>query len=247
MRLPVIAGIIKRRILVNFRVLPEVIQQELPAGFRPKLHNGHAIAGICLIRLEKIRPSGFPEFIGISSENAAHRVAVQWPNADGTLREGVYIGRRDTGSLLNSLAGGRIFPGEHHRGNFRVTDDGDRVDLQMKSRDGTFEVELRAHAADQLPRSSSFDSLESASAFFEPGAIGYSVTTDRRRLDGLRLQTHSWKVKPLEVEMVHSSYFENHALFPAGSAVFDHALIMRDIVHEWHQEDDFRIRESPSA
>src|SRR5688572_9935773 len=99
MRLPVIAGVIKRRILVNFRVAPEVIQRILPYAFRPKLYEGHAIAGICLIRLEQIRPIEFPAFLGISSENAAHRIAVEWRDADGITREGVYIPRRDTGSV----------------------------------------------------------------------------------------------------------------------------------------------------
>ncbi|HEY2329337.1 MAG TPA: DUF2071 domain-containing protein [Verrucomicrobiae bacterium] len=76
MRLPKIHGIIRRRMLVNFRVDPEIIQRQLPKRFRPKLHNGFAIAGICLIRLEQIRPKYFPSFLGVSSENAAHRIAV---------------------------------------------------------------------------------------------------------------------------------------------------------------------------
>ena len=59
MKLPIIEGVINRRILVNFRVEPEVIQKQLPSRFRPKLHAGRAIAGICLIRLEQIRPKGF--------------------------------------------------------------------------------------------------------------------------------------------------------------------------------------------
>ena len=78
MRLPVIHGLIRRRLLVNFRVDSEVMRRFLPAAFRPKLHRGHAIAGICLIRLEQIRPGWLPRFCGISSENAAHRIAVLW-------------------------------------------------------------------------------------------------------------------------------------------------------------------------
>jgi len=33
------------------------------------LVRGSAIAGICLIRLEEIRPKGMPSFVGVSSEN----------------------------------------------------------------------------------------------------------------------------------------------------------------------------------
>src|SRR5215510_2031778 len=114
MRLPVIQGTIGRRILANFRVDPEVMQREIPPRFRPKLHKGQAIAGICLIRLEHVRPRAMPEIVGLSSENAAHRVAVTWVE-NNQEREGVFISRRDTDSRMNHLLGGRIFPGEHCR------------------------------------------------------------------------------------------------------------------------------------
>jgi len=42
-KLPVIQGVIRRRLLVNFRVDPQVMQSHLPARFRPKLHAGSAI------------------------------------------------------------------------------------------------------------------------------------------------------------------------------------------------------------
>ena len=83
MKLPIIQGLIRRRILVNFRVDPAIIQRQLPSRFRPKLHAGSAIAGICLIRLEQIRPKHLPGVLGHSSENAAHRIAVLWDNDRG--------------------------------------------------------------------------------------------------------------------------------------------------------------------
>src|SRR3977135_359472 len=120
MRLPTIQGIIRRRLLVNYRVAPAVLARLLPATFRPKLHGEFAMAGICLIRLEQIRPQGLPVFLGASSENAAHRIAVLWEDEQGKTQGGVYVPRRDTNSRLNYLAGGRLFPGEHHAARFQV-------------------------------------------------------------------------------------------------------------------------------
>ena len=56
MHIPVIRGLIDRRILVNFQVMPEVLSAILPLPFRPKLVDGMGVAGICLIRLKHIRP-----------------------------------------------------------------------------------------------------------------------------------------------------------------------------------------------
>src|SRR4051812_3878025 len=112
MQIPVIRGIIDRRILVNYRVDPDVLTKILPAPFRPKLVNGAGMAGVCLIRLTKIRPRFLPSFLGISSENAAHRIAVEWDH-DSKIKQGVFIPRRDTSSWPNTLVGGRLFPGIH--------------------------------------------------------------------------------------------------------------------------------------
>lgn len=232
MKVPKVHGVIGRRLLVNFRVDAEVIQRQLPAPFRPKLHDGHAVAGICLIRLQDIRPKRVPRMLGLSSENAAHRIAVVWNDAQGS-HEGVYIPRRDTGSLMNHLAGGRLFPGEHHRASFRVDDVDNRIALEMTSADRRVRVDVAGRAATTLPSSSIFGSVEKASAFFEPGSVGYSATASGQRLDGVVLKTHSWSVAPLAMDRVFSSYFADESMFPTGSITFDCALIMRNIAHEW--------------
>jgi hypothetical protein len=232
MRLPKVHGTIKRRLLINYRVDPEVIRRQLPSSFRPKLHKGHAIAGICLIRLENIRPRRFPKVAGISSENGAHRIAVLWDDDTGT-HEGVYIPRRDTGSLVNHLVGGRLFPGEHQRATFRVVDDRGGIALHMQSADGEVAVEVVGRTTDRLPESSTFGTVAEASAFFEGGSVGYSATSGGRRLDGVVLKTESWKVEPLAIDRVRSTFFDNPSLFPPGSIAFDCGLLMRDIPHEW--------------
>jgi len=240
MRLPTIQGVIRRRILANFRVDPQVMQRLLPSRFRPKIHNGFAVAGICLIRLEHIRPRLMPEIVGLNSENAAHRVAVLW-DEDGVEREGVFIARRDTNSQLNYLLGGRIFPGEHHQASFNVADSVSDIRFAMKSMDGEVSVEIEGKIVEDLPSSSIFSSLSEASSYFEGGSLGYSVTREPDRLDGLKLETKEWRVEPLQVSRVFSSYFSDEKNFPAGSIEFDHALIMRNIEHEWHSADDLYV------
>jgi uncharacterized protein YqjF (DUF2071 family) len=240
MRLPKVHGTIKRRLLINYRVDPAVMQRQLPPPFRPKLHQGDAIAGVCLIRLENIRPRRFPRAVGLSSENAAHRVAVVWDDLTGR-REGVYIPRRDTGSLVNHLAGGRLFPGEHQRATFRVTEDEQRIALHMRSADGRVAIDVVGRTAERLPESSRFRTVDEASAFFESGGVGYSVTSSGSRLDGVVLKTESWKVEPLSIEQARSTYFENPTIFPSGSIAFDCGLIMRNIPHEWEAAEEMYV------
>ena len=166
MQLPLIRGTIERRILANYRVDPEVMARQLPSPFSPQLHNGHAVAGICLIRLDGIRLSCMPEALGIRSENAAHRIAVEWQH-DGELQCGVYVPRRDTSCALNALAGGRVFPGEHHRAHFDVAESDSHYRVAMHSADGEVAVEVDGYLAEALPADSIFESVGVVSDFFE--------------------------------------------------------------------------------
>lgn len=237
MRLPAISGVIDRRILANYRVDPDYMAAALPAPFRPQLVDGFAIGGICLIRLKQVRPKLLPGRWGIGSENAAHRVAVEW-DSNGQTMNGVYIPRRDTNSMLNSLAGGRIFPGIHHHARFTVSETGDHYSVTMASDDAEAQVHVSGTVAPALSESSVFNSLESASDFFELGSLGYSDTSTSGKFDGLELQCKNWHVDCLDVDRIQSSYFEDQTRFPSGSVEFDCALLMRDIIHEWHGRPD---------
>lgn len=256
MRIPTMRGVIDRRILVNYRVDPDVLAPLLPVPFRPKVIGGFGMVGICLIRLTRVRPRFVPRFLGISSENAAHRTAVEWEEpgepsgVSRRVREGVYVRRRDTSSRLNAWAGGRLFPGIHHHADFTVRETANRFEVALQSDDGDTSMAVRARLSDRLPATSLFPTLDEASAFFQAGSLGYSATPDPTTFQGLELRCDTWNVEPLEVEEVRSSFFDDPKLFPKGSIAFDCALLMRGIEHEWHGQADLccaTAKSSPPA
>lgn len=232
MKLPTLSGTIKRRLLVNFRADPGVVQRLLPEPFRPKLQRGFAIVGVCLIRLEHERPRGVPEILGRAGEHAAHRIAIEWTDPSGIVQEGVFIHRRDTDSTIARLAGVRLFPAVSNAARFTVTDSRGHVELAVRSQDGLILVDVAGDEAEFLPHDSCFDSVTEVSSFFERGSIGYSPGSNGC-LDAIELRVPDWKVGAFAVFRVRSSYFNDPTRFPPGSIEFDHALIMRDIRHEW--------------
>lgn len=236
MRIPVIQGMIDRRILVNYRVDPDVLSKVLPPPFRPKLIHGFGMAGICLIRLKQIRPRFLPGFIGVSSENAAHRIAVEWEQ-NGNLRQGVFVPCRDTSAWVNRMVGGRLFPGVHHHARFQIKESDDRFSVILDRVDGGAHVAVEGRVATHLPATSVFASLQEASEFFEGGSLGYSPARRVGQFDGLELRTSRWKIEPLAIERVESSFFATRTLFPERSVQFDCALLMRNIEHEWHGKE----------
>lgn len=228
---PTVQGVIDRRILVNYRVDSDALDGVLPDSFRTQTVDGYGIGGICLIRLRDLRPRWVPSQLGLTSENAAHRIAIEW-DEDDEHRSGVYVPRRDTNSRFNTLVGGRGFPGVHHHATFEVDESDGRYAVSMESDDGETRVAVAGSPTDTLPGDSVFGSVEEASTFFERGSTGYSPNERTSEFEALELHTFEWDVTPLAVESVASSYFEN---FADDAVDFDHALLMQDIAHEWRE------------
>jgi hypothetical protein len=238
MWMPAISGLIERRILLNYRVDADALAKLLPRPFEPLLIDGAGVAGICLIRLRDVRPAALPGWLGLRSENVAQRIAVTW-NEDGVERQGVYVPRRDTNSRLTVLAGGRLFPGVHHRARFDVDESAERYHIRVNSLDGATAVAVNATVASRL-HSSLFATLADASRFFVAGSCGYSPERTPGRFEGLELDCNRWQMTPLEVTEVRSSFFDDRAKFPAGSVEFDSGLLMRNIPHQWRKLETLR-------
>ena len=232
MLLDMIHGVIARRVLLNFRIDPDVMARALPQPFRPKLYHGHAIGGVCMIRFQHLRPRFIPRWLGTSSENAAHRVAVEWNNGH-ELREGVFIPQRNTASRFNHALGGRVFPGVFSRSEFQVNESAESISIRICDDEGEA-VRFRANLKAEHSPNSVFPTIQEAANFFSLGATGYSLCRDGRNFEGMELRSLSWKIAPLDVKEACSRWFTNTHRFPAGSVEFDCALVMHDIPHEWH-------------
>lgn len=241
-----IHGIIDRRVLLNYRIDPAALQRVLPPPFQPKLYGTYGVGGVCMIRFKHLRPRFVPGWLGLASENAAHRIAVQWEQ-DGKLREGVFIPRRDTNSWFNATLGGRVFPGIFQRSHFEARESDSAVSIRIVRADGGTEISFAGHVTDQLPPTSIFPSLEAAAGFFSLGATGYSATRTAGHFHGMELHSLNWKVLPLVIDEAQSCFFNDNERFPPGSVELDCALLMRGIEHEWRSRPDLYLSSTASS
>lgn len=228
MKLPALCGHLERRILLNYRVDPKVLAPLLPVGLRPFTWRGEGVAGICLLRLSQVRPEGLPAWMGLSSESAAHRIAVAWEE-EGHTRTGVYVLRRDTSAWLPHLLGSRVFPGRFERSHLQVETSPEGWSLQLEGKD--LRVALRVRKASERRGTSLFRDLDEASAFFQSGALGWSQGDPH--LEGMMIALEGWNLRPLDIEYATSSYFEDRARFPEGSLHLDSAYCMEHLPLRW--------------
>ena len=146
-----VKGIIDHRILLNYRIDPKIMKQNLPSEFEPKIIDGYAIGGICQVSLSEMRPKGFPSILGTRSHNAAHRIAVITSE-----REGVFVTRRDINSIVNTISSGRLFPGVYKKAEFQV----DSTNLSYSVRieqEGNCLMNIEAKMANDIENNSIFN------------------------------------------------------------------------------------------
>jgi len=235
--LPLIRGVLARRMLLNFRADADVVQRLLPLPLEVDKQHGHAIVGVCLIRLENLRPQGVPGPLGLSSENMAHRVAIRYPSSEGS-RPGVFVWRRETDQKLIELLGGRLFPGVHHHARFQVSESHNRLAMDVVSDDGKADVHFSANVLREWRRTPSFASFDEVSDFFRKGDCGFSCSLRGDELEGLQLKMLKWEMVPMEIEAQNCAFYSDSRHFPAGSVEFDCGLLMRGLPHEWHEIHD---------
>lgn len=230
MIIPKLAATIERRLLISYAVDPKLVFPLLPPNLKPQLVDGNAVAGMCLIRLGSVRPAFLKPSIGWGGENAAHRIAVEYKDDNGKPQTGVFIPERHSNSILPVLAGGRIFPGKHTKAEFIVNETENVFKVRMKSEN--MSVAAHLEIAQKLD-SSLFADLEAASHFYQDSPVGWSpVVRNPNNVEGLKLSTDAWKVKPGKMKELRSSFFDQ---MPKDSVVFDHVLVMQDVPVIWSQ------------
>ena len=162
-------------------------------------------------------------------------MAVEWDTLDGPIT-GVYVPRRDTSSRLAAMAGGRVFPGWQHLVRFAVDEHDGGYLVEVASLDGTVRVVVSAHVAPEVMAGSVFADVDEASRFLRCAPVGYAATRSEGAFDGVELGTDGWGLCPLHIDVASSSFFDDPARFPPGTATLDSAFLMAGLTTTWHPQ-----------
>jgi len=204
---PRLEGHVARRVLVNCRTRPGNLAHLLPTPLRLQIVEGQAIFGLCWIRLESVRLAGWPRWTGLSMDNLAHRIAVEWTEA-GQVRTGVHIFRRETSLGLAAWTSGRVVPGPMNLGHFDARETGEAWNLDLRTPDSEADVDLATRTADRVPTDSVFHSMEGLRSFLEAGAVGWSANRTGDCIEAMHMAVERFQVQPLEVRHLRCRWFE---------------------------------------
>jgi hypothetical protein len=231
-----VRGVIERRLLIAYRLDPDVAQGLLPLPFRPRLINGYAVAAVVLARLARLRPAGLPTTLGLTRECAAHALAVEWRTGH-TLHTGAYVLHRDSAAA----DGPRLAPRLRRAAQFTVDERTDGLQITYRSADRSTQVNVDVSLAAGLTGSALFPDLRAAARFFEPDGEGVATGAWVPRRRGLRLTATDGALSAANVRIATSSILADPVVFPPGSLHLDSALLLRDVAVAWAPAAQVRV------
>jgi hypothetical protein len=232
LRTPIVEATIERRVVIVYRLDPDVVADLIPGPFEAQMVKEFAVGATSFTSVKHLRPRGLPPWLGRDSEHAAHLIAVTWLNQRRPAI-GVFCSRRHTSSRVIATSSDRLFPGTRELADFAVDDHGSKVHIAFVSRKGTGLVDAEVTVGEPLVGSALFATTEEASRHIRRGAVAYSLRRKGGLLDGLELRTRTWPVEPARIDHVRSSFFDDPNVFPPGTAVADSAFVMRDVAADW--------------
>jgi hypothetical protein len=160
----------------------------------------------------------------MSSDSAVYSICVERDRSRVPVAD-LFALRRETSSWFSS----RMLQGRYRHARFEVCDEPDRLRVRVTGDDGRARIALDGRPSPQLPVSSVFRSLSEASAFF--GCTSGQASPPELLAGPLPGCTA--KYEPLAVAELQMTFFDDASLFPPGTAVFDSALVLRHVEHQW--------------
>lgn len=245
-------GVIDRKVIVQYRVDPDVLALQLPEPYRPRLIRGVGVAGVCVFRVRGFHHRLLPTILQNVSENIVYRVGVEWTE-DQKLCAGVYTLRQETSSLLKSTLERRTSWGTRlFHAHIRVDDHEGTYRIAACSRDAQFRLLIQAQLQREFTAHSVFRSAEDAAEFLER-QFEASVNPDdsrptvlgTRHATGLDEYNVGWHVEPLAIQQLVTEFFDDTARFPAGAIQFDCAVVASSVQPAWSSEPGLCIEGAP--
>jgi hypothetical protein len=173
--------------------------------------NRWAFLAAAMVQTKKLRPKGFPKWIGQDFFLIGYRIFVRYTDRSGRQLRGLYILRSETNKKRMEFLG-NLFT--HY--NYRTTDIS-QMTLQeistIQSKQSDFRVDVDRSVADiALPLGSPFNDWKEARRY--AGPLPHTFTFQRETnqvliIEGVRRE---WKPQPVHVQKYHFSFIDQLGL-----------------------------------
>jgi hypothetical protein len=232
---PVIARF-ERVVAVSFGFPEAILRPLVPNGLEIDTHEGLGFLTVAMVWTKKLRPAGFPEFLGQDFLLAGYRIFTRLHEQSGRKLRGLTIIRSETDRRRMVWAGNLLTGYNYCHMNARVTESESETTVETFLANGARTVFLtfgRPGNEVALPASSPFADWHAARLFAGPMPFTFSPRSDGRFvvIEGRR---QTWTPRPIPVKNWQVSLFEEEP-FKGNKPILSNAFSVGDVDYRWER------------
>jgi hypothetical protein len=214
---------------LTFAVPKEDIASRLPSCLEPDTFNDQwGFVAVAVVQTRRLRPAGFPAFLGHDFVLVGYRYFVRYRSASGRNLRGLYILRSETDKKRMELLGNLFTRYRYVKTDVRVNNDNNRLLIDSQNTGLAIKVNLTGDAG--LPEGSPFSRWEDARKYSGPLPFTFTCEAEKKRVlivEGVR---SDWKPEPVRV-LRHEIPFLS--ALGHDNAILAIAFVVRNIPYRW--------------
>lgn len=216
-------------VVLTFALPKETLQAMIPPCLElDTLHDKWGFVAAALVTTKKLRPKGFPEFMGNDFILIGFRIFVRFKNSQGKRLRGLYIIKSETNKARMSFFGNMF---THY--NYTTTDIASArtsQSISFKSNHSGLEINTRINDTEvKLPNDSPFIDWKEARRYAGPLPFTFTYSPATKEILIIEGVRQHWEPRPLAVTNHKIDFIEKK--FP--NAVLANAFIVENIPYHW--------------
>lgn len=226
----------ERVVAVSFAFPEAILRPLVPAGLEIDTHEGLGFLTVAMVWTRKLRPAGFPKFLGQDFLLAGYRVFTRLREPSGRRLRGLKIIRSETDKRRMVWAGNLLTAYNYRYVNVRWTESGSETTVETRLPNGARTVALTFGPPGEgveLPTGSPFRDWHTARLFAGPMPFTFSPRPGGRFvvIEGSR---EEWTPRPIPVGNWEVGLFQEE-MFRGAKPVFANAFSAADINYRWEK------------
>jgi uncharacterized protein YqjF (DUF2071 family) len=217
-------------LVLTYAVLKEELTAFIPECLELDLFEDKwAFIAVAMVKTKKLRPKGFPSFMGHDFLLTGYRIFVRYTTSEGKSLRGLYILRSETDKKKMAFLG-NVFT--HY--NYSTTDidfSNSRSIITVQSDKSDLDIKVNLENEDAvLPPSSPFHNWKEARRFAGPLPFTFTYNTATKKvliIEGVR---ENWIPRPVEVMHSNVGFIKQFGL---KEIVLANAFLLQNIPYYW--------------
>lgn len=217
-------------IVLTFAVAKEQLMQLIPACLALDTFNDkYGFIAVAMVQTKKLRPEGFPAFMGNDFFLIGYRVFVRYTDNAGKNLRGLYILKSETNKRKMEIFGNLFTHYSYTTTDIKQVQSGNIKLFESSGSD--FKVSLDVADGDvSLPAGSPFTDWKEARRFAGPLPFTFRFNAETKEVlivEGVR---QNWTPKPIKVIDHNFSFFDSLNI---ENAVLANAFIINNVPYSW--------------